>query len=273
MIARLIAFALTQRLIIALAALGLIIAGTLALLRLPIDAFPDISTTQTKIILKAPGMTPEEIEARIVVPIEQELLGIPNQTILRSMAKYGIADITIDFADSTEIYWARQQVSERLAAVMSDLPDSVSGGLAPIATPLSDVFMFTLEGPLPLAERRALIDWVIRPRLRTLEGVADVNALGGFVRTFEVQPDMTALVARGLSLEDVRQALEANNRGDGAGRVTAGEESLPIRIDSTVKSLEDIGAIAIRKDRAGVVRVADVATVSYGTLTRYGAVT
>ncbi len=273
MISRLIAFALTQRLIIALAAVGLIVAGTLALLRLPIDAFPDISTTQTKIILKAPGMTPEEVEARIVVPIEQELLGIPNQTILRSMAKYGIADITIDFSDSTEIYWARQQVSERLAAVMADLPDSVSGGLAPIATPLSDVFMFTLEGPLPLAERRALIDWVIRPRLRTLEGVADVNALGGFVRTFEVEPDMTALVARELSLKDLRAALQANNRGDGAGRVTAGEESLPIRVDSTVKTLEDIGAIAVKTDRAGVVRVADVATVQYGTLTRYGAVT
>ncbi|MCB1623984.1 MAG: efflux RND transporter permease subunit, partial [Pseudomonadales bacterium] len=273
MIARLIAFALTQRLIVSLAAAGLVVAGTLALLRLPIDAFPDISTTQTKIILKAPGMTPEEVEARIVVPIEQELLGIPNQTILRSMAKYGIADITIDFTDATELYWARQQVSERLAAVMPDLPDSVTGGLAPIATPLSDVYMFTLEGPLPLAERRALIDWVIRPRLRTLEGVADVNALGGFVRTFEVQPDMTALVARGLSLAELRTALQANNRGDGAGRVTAGEESLPIRVDATVKTLEDIGAIAVKADRTGIVRVADVATVGYGTLTRYGAVT
>ena len=143
MIERLIAFALSQRLVVALAALGLIVAGALALNRLPIDAFPDISTTQTKIILKAPGMTPEEVEARIVVPIEQELLGIPNQTILRSMAKNGIADITLEFTDSTDVYWARQQVSERLSEVMADLPASVSGGLAPIATPLSGVHCST----------------------------------------------------------------------------------------------------------------------------------
>ena len=273
MVARIIAFALSQRLLVALAALGLAAAGVAALFRLPIDAFPDISTTQTKIILKAPGMTPEEVESRIVVPIEQELLGIPNQTILRSMSKYGIADITLEFTDATDVYWARQQVSERLAGVMPDLPASVSGGLAPIATPLSDVYMFTVEGASPLEERRALIDWVIRPRLRTIDGVADINALGGFVRTYEVTPDMTALVARGLTIDALREALDKNNRGDGAGRVTAGEESLPIRIDSTVRSLADIAGIAIGSAHGGVIRVSDVAEVHYGTLTRYGAVT
>jgi cobalt-zinc-cadmium resistance protein CzcA len=273
MIARMIAFALTQRLLVVLAALGLAAGGLLAVRSLPIDAFPDISTPQVKIILKAPGMTPEEVEARIVVPIEQELLGIPNQTLLRSMTKYGIADITLEFLDSTDIYWARQQVSERFAAVLSDLPASVTGGLAPIATPLSDVFMFTLEGTASLAERRAVVDWVIRPRLRTLEGVADINALGGLVRTYEVAPDPTALAARGLSIDDLRAAIENNNRGDGAGRVSAGEESLPIRVDSTVKSLADIAAIPLANDRLGVVRVGDVAELRFGTLSRYGAVT
>lgn len=273
MIERIVAFALSQRLLVSLAALCLVVGGTFALIRLPIDAFPDISTTQTKIILKAPGMTPEEVESRIVVPIEQELLGIPNQTILRSMAKNGIADITLEFEDATDVYWARQQVSERLAAVMADLPASVSGGLAPIATPLSDVYMFTIEGPIALEERRALLDWVIRPRLRTLEGVADINALGGLVRTYEVRPDMAALVARGLTIESLRLAIQSNNRGDGAGRVGAGEESLPIRVDSTVRSVEDISAIAVGRGRTGVIRVSDVAEVGFGTLTRYGAVT
>ncbi len=122
MLSRLIAFSLSQRLLMGILSLALLAAGVMALRNLPIDAFPDVSTTQVKIILKAPGMTPAEVEARIVAPIEQELLGIPSQVMLRSQSKYAIADITLDFADGTDIYWARQQVSERLSGVMGDLP-------------------------------------------------------------------------------------------------------------------------------------------------------
>ena len=143
-------------------------------LGLPIDAYPDVSTTQVKIILKAPGMTPEEVETRLAVPVEQELLGIPHQRLLRSTSKYALTDITIDFADGTDIYRARQQVGERLASAMGNLPAGVSGGMAPITTPLGEMFMFTLEGDLSLADKRALLDWVIRPQLRTIPGVADV---------------------------------------------------------------------------------------------------
>ena len=157
MLSRLIAFSLAQRLLVWVATLGLVVAGTMALLNLPIDAFPDVSTTQVKIILKAPGMTPTEVESRIVAPIEQELLGIPRQVMLRSQSKYAIADITLDFADGTDIYWARQQVAERLAGVMPELPPGLGGGLAPITTPLGEMFMFTLEGPAPLATRRMLL--------------------------------------------------------------------------------------------------------------------
>jgi cobalt-zinc-cadmium resistance protein CzcA len=139
-------------------------------LNLPIDAFPDISSTQVKVILKAPGMTPEEVESRVVAPIEMEMLGIPHQTVLRSVAKYAIADVTINFDDSTDIYWARNQVNERLTGVMGNLPSTVSGGLAPIATPLTDMFMFTIEGPQDLMEKRRTLDWVIRPALRTVPG-------------------------------------------------------------------------------------------------------
>ena len=145
MLARLIAFSLAQRLLVAVLALALMGAGWVAFRALPIDAFPDVSTTQVKIILKAPGMTPAEVETRIVAPIEQELLGIPNQVMLRSQSKYAIADITLDFADGTDIYWARQQVSERLGGVMRDLPAGTSGGLAPVTTPLGEMFMFTIE--------------------------------------------------------------------------------------------------------------------------------
>lgn len=170
--------ALARPLLTVLAALLLIAAGLNAAMNLPIDAFPDVSAPQVKIIVKLPGMTPEEMEARVTTPIEIEMLGLPKQTMLRSTSKYGLTDVTIDFEDGTDIYWARNQVSERLNGIMGDLPPGLSGGLAPITTPLGEMFMFTVEGDLPIAERRALLDWVIRPALRTVRGVADVNVLG-----------------------------------------------------------------------------------------------
>ncbi len=274
MLARLTEFSLTQRLLTLGLTLLLAAAGIQAWLTLPIDAFPDVSTTQVKLILKAPGMTPEEIESRIAAPIEMEMLGIPKQRILRSMSKYGLTDITIDFEDGADIYWARQQVAERLNSVLADLPEGVSGGLAPITTPLSEMFMFPVEGEhLSLAERRALLDWVIRPKLRTLPGVADVNALGGEVKTFEVAPDNAAMSARGVTLMELRDAIQANNRNDGAGRLTEGEEVWLVRVEGAVKNLEDLSGIVV-KNVAGVpVRVADVAQVRLGSLTRYGGVT
>jgi cobalt-zinc-cadmium resistance protein CzcA len=166
MLHRLVSAALGARLlVIAVAALvaGL---GFWAFATLPIDAFPDIAPTQVKIILKAPGMTPEEVETRVITPIETEMLGIPNKVMLRSVAKYAVADITIDFKDGTDIYWARQQTAERLAGVRDQMPSLVEGGLAPISTPLSDVLMFTIEGPLDLVAKRTLLDWTIRPALR-----------------------------------------------------------------------------------------------------------
>lgn len=274
MLARLVEFSLTQR-ILTLALMSLLAAlGIRAYSQLPIDAFPDVSTTQVKLILKAPGMTPEEVEARIATPIEMEMLGIPNQRILRSISKYALTDITIDFEEGTDIYWARQQVAERLNGVLGDLPQGVTGGLAPITTPLGEMFMFTVEGGnLSLAERRTLLDWVIRPQLRTLPGVADVNALGGHARTFEVVPDNDALAARGVTLSQLKEAIAANNRNDGAGRLNEGEEVWLVRVEGAVRTLEDLSAIVVA-DKDGVpVRVGDVAEVRTGSLTRYGAVT
>ena len=273
MLERLIAFALSQRLLMLVLTLMLTAAGVQALRGLPIDAFPDVSGTQVKIIMKAPGMTPEEVEARIVAPIEQELLGIPRQAMLRSQSKYAIADITLDFQDGTDVFWARQQVSERLSGVLKDLPANVSGGLAPITTPLGEVFMFTIEGPLSLAEKRTLLDWTIRPQLRSIAGVAEVNTLGGMVRSFEVVPDLTALAARRLSLAQLQAALENNNRNDGAGRLAAGEESLLVRSDGNIRTLDDVRAISVASHQGMAVRVGEVATVRIGQLTRYGSVT
>ncbi len=273
MLRSLIEKALSLRLAVIALALVLAGIGAWSFNRLPIDAFPDISSTQVKIILRAPGMTPEEVESRVITPIEMEMLGIPDQSVLRSVAKYAIADITIDFEDGTDIYWARQQVSERLNAVMADLPATVEGGMAPISTPLSDMYMFTLEGPQDLAEKRRVLDWIIRPALRTVPGVADVNALGGYVETFEVAPDNNALTAVGLSTADIAAAIDSGNRNDGAGRLTTGEEALIVRSTGAIRTLDDLANTVLRSGNGSVVRLGDVAEVRTGSLTRYGAVT
>ncbi|PXW71564.1 cobalt-zinc-cadmium resistance protein CzcA [Blastomonas natatoria] len=273
MLRKLVETSLNFRLVVAGLSLAIAALGAWSFVNLPIDAFPDISSTQVKIILKAPGMTPEEVESRVITPIEMEMLGIPKQTVLRSVAKYAIADITIDFADGTDIYWARSQVAERLANATADLPATVEGGMAPISTPLSDMFMFTIEGPLSLTEKRRLLDWTVRPALRTVPGVADVNALGGLVETYEVRPDNAALAAVGLTIEDLKAAIEASNRNDGAGRLGVAEESLIVRSVGAIASLDDLASVVVRSTNGNVVRVGDVAIVRMGSLTRYGAVT
>lgn len=273
MLRSLAAWALSYRLIVVALALVTAALGAWAFVNLPVDAYPNIAQTQVKIILKAPGMTPEEVESRVITPIEMEMLGIPGQAILRSSAKYAIADITIDFVDGTDIYWARSQVAERLSGVMGDLPEGIDGGMAPISTPLSDVFMFTIEGPLSLEEKRTLLDWTIRPALRTVPGVADVNALGGYVRTFEVRPDPIALASAGLTIADLQEAIERGNRNDGAGRLSQGEESLIVRAVGAIQSEGDLQSLVIGARNGRIVRMGDVATVGTGSLTRYGAVT
>jgi len=271
--ANLIRFALGQRLMMLLLVALLAGGGYYAFKNIPIDAFPEVSPTQVKVIVKAPGMTPEEVEARITAPIEVELLGIPHQTMLRSIAKYALTDITVDFNEGTDIFWARQQIAERLNTMWTSLPEGVEGGIAPMTTPLGEMFMFTVEGGgLSLMERRSLLDWVIRPALRTVSGVADVNSLGGMVRSFEVIPDNTRMSARGISIAQLTAALQNNNRNDGAGRLTDGEEALIVRAEGRIKTLDDVGVIAVDNRNGVPITVGDVAQIKIGALTRYGAV-
>ncbi len=265
--------ALRQRLLTLGAMLALVAGGIFAWRALPIDAFPDVSSPQVKIIMKVPGMTPEEVETRVVLPIEQEVLGIANKRIVRSTSKYGIADITVDFVEGTDVYWARQQVGEALANVRGDLPASAMGGLAPITTPLSDLYMFTIEGTATLEEKRSALQWLIRPVLRTVPGVADVNMLGGDVRAFAVQPDPARLAAWGLSLNQLRTALQVNNSNDGAGRLDEGEETRIVRVQGAFANADDIRNTVIANVRGTPVRVGDVAQVGLDSSTRYGIVT
>jgi cobalt-zinc-cadmium resistance protein CzcA len=265
---------LSQRLLVALLSMLMVGFGMRAMLNLPIDAFPDISPTQVKVIIKSPGMTPAEVESLITQPIEVELLGIPRKTVLRSLSKYALSSITIDFEEGTDIYWARQQVAERLSAVRGNLPAGIDGGLAPMSTPLGDMFMFTVESDvLSLEQKRYLLDWTIRPALRTVPGVADVNALGGFVKTYQVSPQLGEMRALGVSNAALFDALASNNKNDGAGRISQGEESMLVRIEGAFATIADIEALQIPTQNGGKVRLDQVARVTIESLTRYGAVT
>ena len=274
MLSYIVKLSLSQRLLVALISMLVIGFGVRAMLSLPIDAFPDISPTQVKIIIKSPGMTPAEVESLITQPIEVELLGIPRKTILRSLSKYALSSITLDFEEGTDIYWARQQVAERLSAVWGNLPAGIGGGLAPMSTPLGDMFMFTVESEeLSLEQKRFLLDWTIRPALRTVPGVADVNALGGFVKTYEVSPQLGKMRALGVSNAALVDTLAANNKNDGAGRISQGEESMLVRIEGALTTIADIESLQIPTQAGEKVRLNQVATVTNGSLTRYGAVT
>jgi cobalt-zinc-cadmium resistance protein CzcA len=268
---KLIGFALSQRLFFSLLAMVILGFGVKAYKELPIDAFPDISPTQVKIIIKSSGMTPAEIESRITVPIEMKMVGIPYETMLRSTSKYGLCDITIDFEDGTDIYWARQQVSERLLDIKDKLPSNMEGGLAPISTPLSDILMFTIESEtLSLEEKRTLLDWIIAPKIRAVSGVAEVNPLGGKVKTYEVVPDLSKMRTMGVTLGQIFETLEANNQNDGAGRVSQGVESILVRSVGRLKSLEEIATLPVGKRADKIITIGDVATVKFGHITRAG---
>jgi cobalt-zinc-cadmium resistance protein CzcA len=238
-----------------------------------VDAFPDISPTQVKIILKAPGMTAEEVEQQVTQVIETELLGIPNQEMLRSTTKYAITDITLDFQKGTDIYWARQQVNERLVNVRDSLPEGLSGGVAPMSTPLSEIFMFTVENPgLSLMERRYMLDWDIRPVLRTVAGVADVNVLGGYARTYQVSPRPALMAQAGISMAQLEQSIRDNNLNLGAGRLELGNDTLIVRTEGRLDDLDELANLVVKTDGQRIYRLADVAAIEIGHLARYGAV-
>jgi len=274
MLANVIRFSLTQRVFVLIVSLFLLLAGVSAWFALPIDAFPEISPTQVKVILKAPGMTAEEIEAQVTLPIETELLGIPDQQILRSTTKYAITDITIDFKEGTDIYWARQQVAERLSNVLPSLPAGLEGGVAPMSTALSEMFMFSIENPnMSLIERRQLLEWEIRPLLRSINGVADVNILGGFAKTFQISPDPIKLASIGMSFTQLSEAIQDINQNGSIGRLNIGNDTLIVRSEGRIENLQELQNIVIANVNNTVVRLQDVAIVNIGHLTRYGSVT
>ncbi|HEY8154822.1 MAG TPA: CusA/CzcA family heavy metal efflux RND transporter [Myxococcota bacterium] len=276
---------------IALARRWLVLAVTLAaagfgaysLARLPIDAVPDITNVQVQINTEAPGYTPLESEQRITFPIETALGGLPRLEYTRSISRYGLSQVTVVFADGTDIYFARQLVNERLREAKSRLPEGVEPMLGPIATGLGEIFMFTVESQPGAADEhgrlydptdlRTLQDWVIEPQLRTLPGVTEVNSIGGFVKEVHVTPRPERLVAHGLTFRDLLEAIGRNSLATGAGYIERNGEQYLVRSPGQLHDLEDVRRIVVGHAGGVPIRIADLAEVGLGRELRTGAAT
>lgn len=283
MLEYLLRFSIRRNSIIMLAVLAFAGLGLWNFTKLPIDAVPDITNIQVMINTEAPGYTPLEVEQRVTYPLETALAGIPNLVSTRSVSRYGLSQVTAIFSDDTDIYFARQLVNERLVSAKSDLPFGLEPELGPIATGLGEIFMFTVdaepnarndEGKLITAtDLRTVHDWIIRPQLMQVEGVVEVNPIGGFKREILVAFEPKKLLEFGLNQQDIIQAIENNNDNKGAGFIEKNGAQWLLRIPGQVESLEAIADIPIRTTEGSVIRISDVAKVQEGKGLRTGAAT
>ena len=272
-----------HRWLVMLAVLMLALVGVYHARNLPIDAVPDITNVQVQVNTEAPGYTPLEVEQRITFPVETALAGLPKLSGTRSISRYGLSQVTVVFEDGTDIYFARQLVNERIQQVRSQLPASIQPAMGPIATGLGEIFMYTVEAkpgvlrpdgkqwtPMDLRE---LQDWVVRPQLRNLQGVTEVNTIGGFEKQFHVTPSPDKLRAYGVTLPDIMSALARNNENVGAGYIERNGEQYLIRIPGQLGGIDDIGQVVVAQ-RGGVpLRLKEIAEVGLGRELRNGAAT
>jgi cobalt-zinc-cadmium resistance protein CzcA len=271
---KLIGFALKQRFFVIGGVLTLIAAGLFALTHLPFDAFPDLTGTRVEVITPAPGMPPEDIERLVTYPIESSLMGIQGAEGVRSVSKQGLSLITVSFPDDVDVYFARQLVQQRVADAKGALPAGIEPGLGPVTTPMGELYQYTVTSDsMSLADLKTLHDYTIRPRLRTVAGVSEVNSWGGFIDQIHVEADPARLAARGLTLQDVHEALDANNRTFGGAYVETAGERFTLRGVGRAESMEEIGRMVVATRGGAPVLVRDVATVVMGALPRQGAVT
>jgi cobalt-zinc-cadmium resistance protein CzcA len=274
MIERLIRTALEQRLIVLLVVLGLIVSGVAAFRHLPIDAFPDVTPVQVQVITKAPALAPAEIERLVTFPLEIEFTNLPGKTELRSVSRFGLSVITVVFEDKIDIYFARQLVLERMLQARSRLPQSAEPMLGPVSTGLSEVFMYLVEGSTKtLMELRTLQDWVIRPMLRAVPGLADVDTLGGLAKQYEVLVDPNRLTSFGLTLRQVHAAVAGNNQNAGGGYIEQGGDKLVVHGVGLARSATDLEQIVVAAHKGTPIYLRDVAQARQGTAIRLGGVT
>ena len=283
MIDGILSFAIRQRWLVMIGVLAMSGFGVWNFTRLPIDAVPDITNVQVQINSRAPGYSPLEVEQRITFPIETAMGGLPRLESTRSLSSYGLSQVTVIFKDGTDIYFARQMVNERIQQVRDQLPAATEAAMAPISTGLGEIYMYTIEAK-PEARNasgesysptdlRTIQDWIVRPQLRTVPGVSEVNSVGGFEKQFQVLPDPAQLMAYKLSFRDIMAALASNNANVGAGYIERNGEQYLVRTPGQVANIDEIKEIVLGSRNGVPIRVSDVADVRQGTDLRTGAAT
>ncbi|MCE4555069.1 CusA/CzcA family heavy metal efflux RND transporter [Roseateles cellulosilyticus] len=283
MFERIIRFCIEQRWLVMLAVLAMAVLGAYSYTKLPIDAVVDISNVQVVVNSQAPGYSPLEIEQRVTYPIETVMAGLPGLEQTRSLSRYGLSQVTVIFKDGTDIYFARQLVNQRLQEARERLPAGVTPSMGPISTGLGEIYLWTVEAEKNAkkpdgtaytpTDLREIQDWVIKPQLRNVPGVTEINSIGGFAKQYVVAPNLERLGAFGLSLPDVVNALEKNNSNLGAGYIERRGEQYLVRAPGQVKSTEDIGEIIVGTAQGQPIRIRDVAAVELGRELRTGAAT
>ncbi|MDP2246850.1 MAG: CusA/CzcA family heavy metal efflux RND transporter, partial [Nitrosomonadales bacterium] len=283
MFEKLIRFSIDQRALIMLVTLGIAILGVFSYQKLPIDAVPDITNIQVQINTVAPGYAPLETEQRITYPVETAMAGLPRLRQTRSISRYGLSQVTVVFEEGTDIFFARQLVNERIQQARDKLPTGIQPEMGPTSTGLGEIFMWTVEAeegalkadgrPYTPMDLREIQDWIIKPQLRDVPGVNEINTVGGYVKQYQVAPNSDRLMASGLSLSDLVHALENNNANIGAGYIEKSGEQYLIRVPGQVNSIEDIANIVVATDAGVPIRVSNVAEVMIGSESRAGAAT
>ncbi|WP_180082459.1 efflux RND transporter permease subunit [Acinetobacter sp. YH12123] len=280
---RIIQFSIQNAILVMLFVCTWIAVGIYSYQKLPIDAVPDITNTQVQINTQANGFTALEVEQRITYPIENAMAGIPDLELTRSISRYGLSQVTIVFKDGTDIYWARQQINQRVQEVQSTLPAQVSPTMSPVSTGLGEIYQWVLKAE-PNAKKadgtaysamdlREIQDWIVRPQLQRVQGVAEVNSIGGFNKTYMVSPDLNRMQQLNLSLEQLQQALTENNENRGAGFIEENGQQLTVRVPGTLNTISDIENTMIDSPNGSPIRVGDIAQVSIGHDLRTGGAT
>ncbi|HEB60556.1 MAG TPA: CusA/CzcA family heavy metal efflux RND transporter [Phycisphaeraceae bacterium] len=282
MLARIIDFSIRQRVLVILATLALIGVGIFSFTRLPIDAVPDITNVQVQINTNVPALSPVEIEQQVTFPIEWSMGGLPNIDYIRSISRYGLSQVTVVFEEGTDIYWARQLVSERLTEARESLPPGLAEPqMGPISTGLGEIYMWSVEatglkpdgGEYTPQDLRTIQDWVIRPQLRTVPGVTEVNSIGGYEKQFHITPDPAKLMAFGLSFRDIMEAVAENNANAGGGYIEHAGEAYLVRATGLIRGVDDIANIILKTNDSIPIHIRDVAEISVGKELRTGAAT
>ncbi|WP_263986926.1 efflux RND transporter permease subunit [Ralstonia pickettii] len=280
MFERIIRFAIEQRWLIILAVLGMAALGVYNYGKLPIDAVPDITNVQVQINTAAPGYSPLETEQRITYPIETVMAGLPGLEQTRSLSRYGLSQVTVIFKDGTDIYFARQLVNQRIQEAKERLPGGVTPAMGPISTGLGEIYLWTVEAEdgarkpdgaaYTPTDLREIQDWVVKPQLRNVTGVTEINSIGGYAKEYLVAPSLERLASYGLTLTDLVSALDKNNSNVGAGYIERRGEQYLVRAPGQVKSLDDIRDVIVGTAQGQPIRIRDVADVDIGRELRTG---